>query len=65
MKYTLTMYEMIEILDKLNKDAYDKLQSALEHKICQSMTEEQWLEIWHNEGYEIEMSIKLKGKDHE
>jgi hypothetical protein len=65
MKYTLTMYEMIEILDKLNKDAYDTLQTALEQKVCQSMPTEQWLEIWHNEGYEIEMSIKLGGEDNE
>lgn len=54
------MYEMIDILDKLNQNAYDKLQSALEQKICKDMTEEQWLDIWQSEGYEIEMTIKLK-----
>jgi uncharacterized protein YfbU (UPF0304 family) len=58
--FKLNMYEMIDILDKLNQNAYDKLQSALEQKICKDMTEEQWLDIWQSEGYEIEMTIKLK-----
>jgi hypothetical protein len=58
--FKLNMHEMIDILDKLNQNAYDKLQSALEQKICKDMTEEQWLDIWQSEGYEIEMTIKLK-----
>ena len=60
MKYTLTMYEMMELLDPINQNAYDKLQSALEQKICKTMTEEQWLEIWTSGEFEIEMSIKIK-----
>jgi uncharacterized protein YfbU (UPF0304 family) len=54
------MYEMMELLDPINQNAYDKLQSALEQKICKTMTEEQWLEIWTSGEFEIEMSIKIK-----
>ncbi len=61
--FNLNMYEMMEILDKLNQNAYDKLQSALEEKICKNMTEEQWLEIWESGDWEIEMSIKLKANN--
>ena len=60
MKFKINMYEMMEILDPINQNAYDKLQSALEQKICQAMTEEEWLEIWTSGDFEIEMSIKIK-----
>jgi uncharacterized protein YfbU (UPF0304 family) len=59
-KFTLSMYEMMEILDPLNQNAYDKLQSALEQKICKTMTEDEWLSIWEGSEWEIEMAINLK-----
>ena len=59
-KFKLSMHEMMEILDPINQTAYDKLQIALEQKVCKAMPEEKWLEIWESENYEIEFSIKLK-----
>jgi hypothetical protein len=56
------MYEMMEILDPVNQNAYDKLQSALEQKICQSMPEDEWLSIWEKGNWEIEMSINFEKK---
>lgn len=59
-KFTLNMYEMMEILDPINQTAYDKLQSALEQKICKAMPENDWLSIWEGGDWEIEMTIELK-----
>jgi uncharacterized protein YfbU (UPF0304 family) len=61
-KLTLTMYEMMEILDPVNPNAYDKLQNALEQKICKSMSEDQWLSTWESGNWEIEMSINFEEK---
>ena len=61
-KFTLTMYEMMEILDPFNPNAYDKLQSALEQKICKSMSEDEWLLNWEKGNWEIEMSINFEEK---
>jgi uncharacterized protein YfbU (UPF0304 family) len=54
------MYEMMEILDPINQNAYDKLQSALEQKICKTMSEDEWLSLWEDSEWEIEMTINLK-----
>ncbi len=59
-KFTLNMYEMMEILDPINQNAYDKLQSALEQKICKTMSEDEWLSLWEDSEWEIEMTINLK-----
>ena len=59
-KFTLNMYEMMEILDSVNQNAYDKLQSALEQKICKTMPENEWLSAWENGEWEIEMSLDVK-----
>ena len=56
-KFTLSQGEMVAVLDPLNGDAYDKLQSALEMKICEVLSEKKWLEIWESGSYKIEMSI--------
>lgn len=59
-KFTLSMYEMMEILDPINQNAYDKLQSALEQKICKAMSEDEWLAMWEESEWNIEMTINLK-----
>ena len=59
-KFTLNMYEMMRVLDPINQNAYDKLQSALEDKICKTMTTSEWLDIWDEDNWEIEMSISWK-----
>jgi|APMed6443717190_1056831.scaffolds.fasta_scaffold1306679_2 hypothetical protein len=61
-KFTLNMYEIMEILDPVNQNAYDKLQSALEQKICKTMSEDEWLSAWEKGNWEIEMSINFEEK---
>lgn len=56
-KFTLNQGEMIEILDPLNRQSYDRLQGALEKKICEVLSEKKWLEIWENGSWNVEMSI--------
>lgn len=56
-KFTLSQGEITAILDKFTCDGYDKLQSALEMKICEVLSEKKWLEIWESGSYKIEMSI--------
>jgi len=59
-KFSLNMYEMIEVLDPINKNAYDKLQIALEQKICKALGEEKWSQIWVTSNWDIEMSITFE-----
>lgn len=59
-KFTLNMYEIMEVLDPLNQNAYDKLQSALESKICKTMPEAEWVKLWESGDWEIEMVINIK-----
>jgi hypothetical protein len=56
-KFTLNQGEMMEILEPLNQNAYDKLQGAIEKKICEVLSENKWLEIWEDGNWNIEMSI--------
>lgn len=60
MKIKLNAGEMIEILDDLHKDAYDKLQSALEQKVLGILTEKKWLEIWEAGEWSVEMTLEFK-----
>ena len=60
MKVTLDMYEMQDILDDIHQNAYDKLQGALEKKLCRTIHEDDWLKIWEEGDWEIEMILKLK-----
>jgi hypothetical protein len=59
-KFKLNAGEMIEILDSVHQNAYDKLQSALEQKVLQTMSEEEWLAIWNTGEWTIETSITFK-----
>lgn len=58
-KFTLNQSEMIEILDPLHQHAYDKLQGALERKICKVLSEEKWSEIWEDGNWNIELTISF------
>ena len=62
-KFSLNMYEMMEVLDLIDPNAYDKLQIALEQKICETMGEEKWREIWVTSDWDIEMSITFEEKE--
>lgn len=56
MQVILTQSELMEILDKLHPDAYDKLQQALEQKIPDNLQGE-WLEAWEAQRWRIDMSL--------
>ncbi len=55
----INMYEMMEILDELHPNAYDKLQSILEQKLCKEMEEKDWLKVWESGEWSIETTLKL------
>jgi hypothetical protein len=57
---SLNMYEIIEILDPLNQNAYDKLQSKLEEKLCKLISEDKWLEIWDSGNWSIDMTLNIE-----
>jgi hypothetical protein len=66
-KFSINQGEMQEILDPLHQFAYDKLQGAIEKKICKVLAEEKWLEIWEEGNWNIELSItfnNVKELDH-
>jgi hypothetical protein len=56
-KFTLNQGEITAILDDFICDAYDSLQSALEMKVCEVLSEKKWLEIWESGSYKMELSI--------
>ena len=59
MKVKLTAGEMMEVLDDLHKDAYDKLQGALERKVLEILAEKKWVEIWDTGNWSIEMTLEF------
>ena len=59
-KFRLNAGEMIEILDSVHQNAYDKLQSALEQKVLETMSEEEWLSIWDSGKWTIETTISFE-----
>jgi hypothetical protein len=58
-KFSLSSGEMLEVLDKLNGNAYDKLVNAIEEKICKVLPEKKWIEMWEDGDFKIEMSITI------
>jgi len=62
-KFRLTAVEMIEILDSIHKDAYDKLHSALEQKVLKTMSEEEWIPIWESGIWTIETSLSFEKEE--
>ena len=58
-KFKLTATELIEVLDAVHPDAYDKLQSALERKVLDVLSEKKWLSIWETGKWTIETSISF------
>lgn len=59
MKVKLTAGEMMEVLDDLHKDAYDKLQGALERKVLEVLAEKKWVEIWDTGNWSIELTLEF------
>jgi len=59
LKFILNQGEMMEILDPLHQNAYDKLQGALEKKVCTLLPESKWLEIWEAGDWNIEVSLTV------
>jgi hypothetical protein len=64
MKHTVKLCsgEMMEICDNAGVgsfNAYDKLQSALEIKLCEIFSEKAWLKAWGEGDFEIEMTLTV------
>lgn len=53
----LNIGEIISILDPLNPNAYDKLQSALEEKVSKDIGEEQWLKVWNSDDWTVTLTL--------
>jgi hypothetical protein len=53
----LTLKEIIAILDPLQRNAYDKLQYALEKKAMAEIGEENWLKVWNSDEWQINMEL--------
>jgi hypothetical protein len=55
---SLSMNEIIAILDPLNQDAYDKLQQALEQKAIAVLGDEvSWLALWDSDEWNIRLDL--------
>ena len=49
--------KIIEILDRLDPNAYDILQQELEVKLMNLIGEELWLDAWENGRWKIDMRL--------
>ena len=49
--------EMQDVLDSIHPNAYDSLIGEIEKKICASMTEDRWMQIFDSGKFKVEMSI--------
>ena len=58
-KFKLTSEEMIKILDPIGSEPWDELQSALEGKVLEVISEKKWLEIWESGRWNIELTISF------
>ena len=57
--FRLGATEIMEILDQVHPDAYDKFQSALESKVLDVLSEKKWLDIWESGEWQIGASISF------
>jgi hypothetical protein len=53
----LSLRELIAILDPLNPNAFDKVYRALEKKAIQEVGEENWLEIWNSDEWQVNAEL--------
>jgi hypothetical protein len=53
----LSLREIIAILDPMQRDAYDKLQRALEKKAMAEIGEENWLKVWNSDEWQVNMEL--------
>ena len=54
---TLTQGELIKILDAINPNAYDLMQSAIENKAIDKSGEEAWLNKWESGNWKLELNL--------
>ena len=54
---TLTQGELIKILDAINPNAYDTMQSAIENKAIDKSGEETWLKKWESGNWKVELNL--------
>ena len=54
---TLTQGELIKILDAINPNAYDLMQSAIENKAIDKSGEETWLNKWESGNWKLELNL--------
>lgn len=53
----LTQGEIIKILDSINPNAYDILQSAIEEKAIDRSGGEAWLKKWESGNWKLELNL--------
>ena len=54
---TLNQSELIAILDAINPNAYDIMQTAIEEKAINKSGEESWLRKWQTGNWKIELNL--------
>jgi len=55
---SLSMNEIIAILDPINQDAYNRLQLALETKVGADIGDEKWLRVWNSDEWRIKLTLE-------
>jgi len=60
---SLSMNEIISILDPFTEDAYNNLQRALEGKANAQIGEDKWLDVWNSDNWRIKLTLEYIEKD--
>ena len=55
---SLSMNEMIAILDPIHQEAYFKLFTALEDKVMEAIGEDKWLKVWNSDEWRTKLTLE-------
>lgn len=57
---TLTMQEIINVLDPLNPNAFDLLNSALQEKVINDIGEDAWLDTFDSDNWNMKLNLNYE-----
>ena len=60
---SLSMNEIIAILDPIHQEAYFKLFTALEDKVMETIGEDKWLKVWNSDDWRIKLTLEYEDKE--
>ena len=57
---TMTMQEIINVLDAINPNAFDLLNSALQEKVINDIGGDEWLKTFDSDNWNIKLNLNYE-----